>query len=181
MAKRLDKLIVIDVESTCWEQYPPDGQFNEIIEIGVCVFNLKTWEIENSEDIFVKNQYSKISEFCTKLTTITQEMIDKNGISFKEACDKLKRYKERPWASWGDYDRKQFERQCFYPRNKYGAIYPFGTHINLKNLFAIKAKLTKEVGMEEALKMYKMGIQGTHHRAVDDAINITRLAGKILV
>ena len=181
MAKRLDKLIIIDVESTCWDGYPPDGQFNEIIEIGICIFNLKTWEIESSEDIFVKNEYSKISEFCTKLTAITQEIIDQQGIPFKEACNRLKRYKERAWASWGDYDRKQFERQCFDPHNKYEATYPFGiTHINLKNLFAIKAKLTKEVGMEEALKMHRMEVQGTHHKGIDDAINIARLAAKIL-
>jgi inhibitor of KinA sporulation pathway (predicted exonuclease) len=37
MARRLDQILVVDVESTCWEGEPPDGQEPEIIEIGLCV------------------------------------------------------------------------------------------------------------------------------------------------
>ena len=36
MAKRLDQILVIDVESTCWAGAQPEGQVSEIIEIGVC-------------------------------------------------------------------------------------------------------------------------------------------------
>jgi inhibitor of KinA sporulation pathway (predicted exonuclease) len=36
IAKRLDQILVVDVESTCWAGAPPTGQISEIIEIGVC-------------------------------------------------------------------------------------------------------------------------------------------------
>ena len=34
VAKRLDQIVVIDVEATCWEGDPPAGQASEIIEEG---------------------------------------------------------------------------------------------------------------------------------------------------
>lgn len=40
MAKLLDKIIVIDVESTCWEGPPPEGQVSEIIGIGVATVDV---------------------------------------------------------------------------------------------------------------------------------------------
>ena len=36
MAKRLDHILVIDIESTCWQGgFPPRGEANDIIEIGL--------------------------------------------------------------------------------------------------------------------------------------------------
>jgi inhibitor of KinA sporulation pathway (predicted exonuclease) len=40
----------------------------------------------------VKPERSTVSEFCTELTTLTQEQVDQ-GMSFAEACERLqKRY-----------------------------------------------------------------------------------------
>ena len=36
MARKLDQILVVDVESNCWDGPPPDGQESEMIEIGVC-------------------------------------------------------------------------------------------------------------------------------------------------
>ena len=42
--------------------------------------------------------------------------------------------KDRLWASWGDYDRWQFERAC----KEAGVPYPFGTsRLNVKSLFSL--------------------------------------------
>ena len=171
MAKKLDQVIIIDVESTCWDGSPPPGQENEIIEIGVCLLDVGSRERVARESILVKPQRSTISPFCTGLTTLTQAQVD-TGISFKEACALLKsKYlsKERTWASYGDYDRRQFERQC--QDNQIG--YPFGpTHLNVKNLFALIQGLPHEVGMAEALALLGLPLTGTHHRGGDDAWNI---------
>ena len=35
MARKLDRILVVDVEATCWEGDPPPGQISEIIEIGL--------------------------------------------------------------------------------------------------------------------------------------------------
>jgi len=44
MSKKLDKILVIDVEATCWQGKNPAGESNEIIEIGICVLETATGE-----------------------------------------------------------------------------------------------------------------------------------------
>lgn len=34
MARKLDRILVVDVEATCWEGDPPPGQISAIIEKG---------------------------------------------------------------------------------------------------------------------------------------------------
>ncbi|NIM12915.1 MAG: DNA polymerase III [Candidatus Aminicenantes bacterium] len=180
MAKKLDQIIVVDVEATCWEGEPPEGQDSEIIEIGICPIDVATAEPLEKRSILVKPEKSTVSDFCTTLTTLTQDDVEK-GIAFKEACRILKkeyRTKHRAWASYGDYDRRQFERQCL----SWNISYPFGaTHINVKNLFAIAWKLPREVGMAEALKTLDLPLEGIHHRGEDDAWNIARILSELVV
>ncbi len=180
MSKKLDQIIVIDVEATCWESEPPEGQENEIIEIGICLLDVETGNRSGKQSVLVKPEKSTVSEFCTNLTSLTQEDV-KKGISFEEACAILKkeyRTKQRVWASYGDYDRRQFERQCLTR----DISYPFGpTHINVKNLFAIVSRLSHEVGMSEALKILDLPLEGVHHRGEDDAWNIARILWEILL
>jgi inhibitor of KinA sporulation pathway (predicted exonuclease) len=177
--KLLDQILVIDVESTCWEGNPPAGQDKEIIEIGVCTVDVKSGELLDKESILVRPERSTVSEFCTQLTKLTQEQVA-TGISFREACEILKtkyRSRERVWASYGDYDRKQFEHQC----QSFHVDYPFNsTHINVKSLVTLACYLPKEVGMPEALKLLKLSLQGTHHRAGDDAWNIASILATLI-
>ena len=42
MARSLDVILVVDVESACWEAEPPEGQVSEIIEIGLCTVDVKS-------------------------------------------------------------------------------------------------------------------------------------------
>lgn len=180
MAKKLDQILVIDIEATCWEGSPPPGEKNEIIEIGICTLDVATGERLEKRSILVKPKRSKVSKFCTQLTTLTQEQVDQ-GISFAEACSILKEEygsQDRVWASYGDYDRQQFERQCQYRPNNY----PFGTrHINVKTLFAIIYLLPREVGMAKALELLGTPLEGTHHRGVDDAWNIAGILSELLL
>jgi len=137
MANILNKINIIDVESTCWKRGPDDGQKSEIIEIGICVVDVVNLAIVSKKNIIIKPEFSEVSEFCTQITSITPDMVENGGILFKDALYTLKsKYdiKNRLWASWGDYDRKQFERVC----ELHAIRYPFGpTHLNIKNLFAI--------------------------------------------
>jgi len=179
MAQRLDQILVIDVESTCWEGKPPKGQESEIIEIGMCLLDVATLERVEKRSLIVKPERSSVSAFCTMLTTLTQKDVDQ-GIPLRAACDSLKQTyhsKQRAWASYGDYDRRQFERNCA-ARN---IPYPFGpTHINVKNLFATSRALPCEVGMAEALELLGIPLEGTHHRGGDDAWNIAAILAEIL-
>jgi len=179
VAKKLDQIIVIDIESTCWEGAPLDGEESEIIEIGVCTLDVASGQRVDREDIFVRPARSRVSPFCTSLTTLTQEQVDA-GVPFAEACAHLQHAygtKDRVWASYGDYDRRQFERQCA----EVGVPYPFGPgHLNVKTLFALTHALPREVGMDGALELLGLPLEGTHHRAGDDAWNITRILAKLL-
>ena len=175
---KYDKIIVVDIESTCWEKNAPQG-VNEIIEIGICTIETKSGNILESRSIIVKPIYSTVSEFCTKLTTLKNEDVE-NGISFSDACSILvNEFKtdKYTWASYGYYDMTQFKIQC----ERENVAYPFsGSHINVKILFSLINSLKKQVGMDKALKMSKMPLEGTHHRGVDDARNIARILSKIL-
>ena len=180
MAKKLDKIIVVDVEATCWSGNPPDGMASDIIEIGICLLDVHTGEITDNRGIMVKPSRSTVSDFCTGLTTITPEMVETEGIAFKDALKILKSEydsQSRIWASYGAYDLKQFQRQC----SDLGVGYPFGpSHINVKSLFAVKHRLAHETGMAGALDILNLPLEGTHHRGVDDARNIAKILYSIL-
>lgn len=180
MARKLDKILVVDIEATCWDSKNPEGMENDIIEIGICMLDVVTGEIEDNRGIIVKPERSTISPFCTELTTITPELVEKEGISFQEALKILRNEFEsqsRCWASFGAYDLKQFQRQCA----ALGRGYPFGpSHINVKTTFALKKQLNHEVGMAGALEQLQIPLEGTHHRGVDDAKNIAKILKWIL-
>jgi inhibitor of KinA sporulation pathway (predicted exonuclease) len=179
VAKALDQIIVVDVESTCWDGPPPQGEQSEIIEVGLCALNVADGARLERRSVFVRPERSHISQFCTELTTITQSQVDQ-GVSFAEACRIVAhdyKTRERTWASYGDYDRRQFERQCA----SFGVAYPFGpTHLNVKNLVALALGLSHEAGMDEALRLWSLPLEGVHHRAGDDAWNIAALLGSAL-
>lgn len=82
------------------------------------------------------------------------------------------RSQDRLWASWGDYDRRQFERVC----REFGVGYPFGiSHLNVKTLFSIAHGLDQEVGMDMGFQRLGQPMEGTHHRGADDAWNVAGL------
>jgi inhibitor of KinA sporulation pathway (predicted exonuclease) len=179
MAKKLDKVLIVDLEATCWEGDPPEGQTSEIIEIGLCVMDAATGEREEPRAILIKPQRSKLSDYCIQLTTLTPEMLA-DGIDFAEARALLREEYEshrRTWASYGDYDRLQFLEQC----EAWGVPYPFGrTHINVKNLLALKMGLEREVGLRRAMKLLDMPFEGVLHRGMDDAWNIAAVLDWVL-
>ena len=176
-----DIALVIDLEATCWEDKAPEGMVSEIIEIGISAIDYVTKEVRLRDTIIVKPKQSTVSEFCTGLTTLTQEFVDENGISFEEACEIIKtkyKSKDRIWMSWGEYDKNQFERDCKLKNVKY----PFGrTHINAKPLFSFANGLPYDLGVEGALDYLGLEFDGTSHRGGDDAYNIANIIRKTLL
>ncbi|MGW1068865.1 exonuclease domain-containing protein [Streptomyces aureus] len=165
---------VVDVEATCWEGAPPPGAVNEIIEIGLTVVDLDEGVRLEKHRILVRPARSTVSAFCTELTGLTQEEVD-GGLEFREACRVLAAQHaagERPWASWGDYDRNQFTRQCAAT----GTAYPFGRrHTNAKAVFTDAHRLRRRPGMAQALRVAGLPLEGRHHSGEDDAWNIAAL------
>ena len=181
MKRRFDILLIIDVEATCWqgESAPAEGEESEIIEIGLCTLDIASRQRLARRSILVRPERSRVSAFCTQLTTLTQEQVDR-GVPFAQACTILQEEyasRERVWASYGDYDRAMFEKQC----KQHQIAYPFGTrHMNIKTLFPVLFAHPREVGMAKALQLLELPLEGTHHRGDDDAWNIAAIAAMMM-
>ena len=180
MARRLDKILVIDIEATCWQGDPPPGEESEIIEIGLCELDVATGERGDPRAVLIQHQRSELSDFCQQLTTLTPDMLS-GGRTFEQACALLVdgyRSRQRTWASYGDYDRLQFQLQC----QERGIPYPFGrSHINVKNLLALHLNLKREVDLQRGMRLLGLPFEGTIHRGVDDAWNIAAMLARMLL
>ncbi len=175
MTRKLEKTYIVDVEATCWKEKRPNGQISEVIQVGIVVFDSVSKSISSKVSYNIRPQYSKLSEFCTELTGITAGELE-GAKNFSQVCDMIKErfphFKDYTWASYGDYDRKLFEEMSVLHKKPY----LFGrSHINIKNLFALKWGLKKEVGMAKALKILDKELVGQHHNALDDALNIAEI------
>ncbi len=170
--------LIIDLEATCWEgpeQVTHAGQ-GEIIEIGLAIVSA-TNELQWQGGWFVRPIASEpLSDFCTKLTSITQADIQTAPL-LPEALNLVAKQvkaitecelNQCTFVSWGKYDRSQFERDCA----RHSIAYPFGPHINLKQEFMTKLK---RAGLSSALTHLGLTFTGTLHRGADDAANIARI------
>lgn len=175
MAQQTGRLLVVDVECTCWETQEARGHSpREIIEIGLAAVDLRNLTIVDTGGIYLKPERSEVSEHCTNLTGLTEADLA-GGHSLREACQLLRGAHDStkmPWASWGDFDREQFDRECSLKL----VAYPFTrTHFNLKAWFAATRGLRRQMGMARALEMCGLSLEGRHHCGADDAKNIARI------
>jgi len=177
---KADKVLVIDIEATCWEGYPPKGEVSEIIEIGVVPVDLKSMEIGVGESIYVRPNRSSISSFCTDLTGITPKIIREKGIEYADAITKLTtEYDSRncPMFSWGNYDREMFWRGA----DMYSCDFPFHlSHFDIKYFFSMWQGTVKMYGLGKALKRLGIEFEGTPHCGRDDAYNTAKILVEML-
>ena len=178
---KYNRAVIVDLECTCWpEANHPPGEQTEIIEIGVCLYE-KQSGLSKKQSIFVRPEYSRISEFCTQLTGHTWDSIRSKAVPFKDAVRTLEKnypLKTSPWLSWGDFDRIQFEKDCVAK----DIPYPFGrTHINLKAIFALFKQRSKGMSVSNALKDLGLEFEGRPHNGSDDAWNIGRILQKLII
>lgn len=165
-------ILVIDLENTCEEGRPEDFP-SDVIEIGA------VWVTPQSEvvDCFeaVLQTETPITEFCTRLTGITQKDVD-GGLTFAAAMQALAefaaKYPSTLWASWGVGDPRSFEIDC--AKNSVENPLKNWTHRNLKIEFSL-ANGSKRRGLAEALEIAGIEREGVPHRALPDAINTVKL------
>ncbi len=173
------KYIILDLEATCWEDRNTSP--NEIIEIGaVCVD--EDGKILDEFCSFIRPKVHKtLSDFCIKLTTITQSQVD-NAPLFPDVLQSFQDWingfdDDYFLCSWGFYDKSQFEKDCkLWQLDKRW----LKNHISLKHQHADMFNLQKGLGMGQALQQEGLQLKGTHHRGIDDARNITQIFVKYL-
>lgn len=176
------RYLIVDLEATCW-QNEKDNSKMETIEIGALMLP-ESLELPAPEyQRFIRPfAHPILTEFCTQLTSITQETVDSADYfqtvfpDFVAWIEEQTRDEPFTFCSWGDYDYGQLKRDCA----RWGLDFPasFDQRINLKR--AYKQVFKVRVGMADALGMLDMTLEGTHHRGIDDARNIARIAQVVL-
>jgi inhibitor of KinA sporulation pathway (predicted exonuclease) len=168
--------LVIDLEATTSGDGSLPPEHMETIEIGAVLADAQSLAIVNEFQSFVRPvRHPKLLPFVTKLTGITQAMVDAAPL-FPEAFAALRAQlidHRHPlvFGSWGRYDRIQFARDC----TLHGVPNNMPPHLNLKTEFTNVQGLKKKPGMAEALKLCDLNLEGVHHRGIDDARNIARM------
>ncbi|GHT99064.1 exonuclease [Betaproteobacteria bacterium] len=178
-------ILVIDLEATCDDgnvkPIPPDEM--EIIEIGAVWATVEGKVIDEFQTFVRPLLRPHLTDFCRQLTHIQQRDVDAAEF-FPAAAAALTRFAQRhqgqsaTWGSWGNYDAKQFARDC--ARHDIPDPLAGFQHVNLKSQFAKRrfarsGKKFREVGMIKALELAGLPLTGDHHRGIDDARNIARL------
>jgi inhibitor of KinA sporulation pathway (predicted exonuclease) len=174
---RVCSILVVDLEATCADDgsIPPASM--EIIEIGAVWAGADGSVVDRFQSFVRPLDRPALTPFCTSLTGIRQADVDAAPL-FPVAAQLLREFSDRcrapgcVWASWGNYDRKQFERDCA----RHGTEYPLQLpHENVRRTFTVQQGIGTDVSLATACELAKIGLQGSYHRALDDAINTARL------
>jgi len=177
--------VIVDLEATCYDrnnnkEKAPTGFFNEIIEIGAIKLDSTGKEIDRFSHFCKPKTYKKLSNFCIELTTITQEDIN-NADDLAIILEEFMIWcKDCVIISWGNYDKTQLSKDLI--RNDLEIYLDYlEDHHSLKHLHGKWNNLGKRgVGMGRALKYENIELEGTHHRGIDDAINIAKIFRKYI-
>ena len=169
-------LVVVDLEAD--QRVEGDRRIGQTIEIGAVILRPGA-VIATEHHSFVRTTWGELSPFIRDFCGYDAEAAAaiESAPAFPEALDRFLAWAlAEPggvFASWGDYDRKQILRDC----DRHG-IEPHPwllTHVNLKARHGAFHR-RKPCGMAAALERMGVPLQGRHHRALDDARNIARIA-----
>lgn len=174
----LELINVVDIEATCYRNNRfPKGEKPEIIQIGISQLNLRNLNIIKKDCIYIIPEQSRISNYCIKITGITDEIISDKGIYFKNAIDILvDKYKSKKvsWSSWGGIDKILFKKQCEY----YSIEYPFNSYVDIQLFFSNIYGFFKTISLKEACNF--MNIEGDFHNAENDSYCTALIYAKTL-
>lgn len=177
-------ILIIDLENTCMpENERPAGYHGQIIEIGAA-WVTHDGVVEETFEVFVQAQ-NPVTEFCTQLTGITQQDVN-SGLPFPAAMQALgdfaAKHPGKTWGSWGNADINSLDFDCAH--HSVESPLKDWTHRNLKKEWSaprrqiIREKYggkAKQAGMARALEIAGIELEGPHHRALSDVLNIAKL------
>lgn len=194
-----DYYLILDFEATCDEN---KRYTNEIIEFPIILLNASSLKIVSEFHKYVKPTFfPKLTKFCTELTGIRQEMVDKadvfkktlgmvhhwmqqQGLISKEFNLQLDRktqvtyLKKFAFVTCGDWDLKvmlpkQSERENIVVPPYYERF------VNIKHIFT-NFMGKKAYGMTSMLQELNLKLEGRHHSGIDDARNITKIVVELI-
>ncbi|XP_039544017.1 3'-5' exoribonuclease 1 isoform X2 [Pimephales promelas] len=179
-----DYICVVDFEATCEENNSPDYQ-HEIIEFPIVLIDTRKLEIVDSFQEYVKPVVNpKLSEFCVKLTGISQKMVDdantfnqvlQRAVSWLQEKELGTKYKYT-FLTDGSWDMGKFLRtQCKLSQIRFPQFARKWINIRKSygNFYKVARTQTKLICMLENLGMQ---YDGRPHSGLDDSRNIARIA-----
>ena len=182
-------LYCVDLEATCDKvgesesprplEITPDQM--ETIEIGLVVIDLETLEVVDEFQRFVRPRINPVlTDFCKALTSIQQAEVD-SARTYAEVSQELgifiARYPDAAWASWGDYDARQLERDAGLAAcpSLLSGLQHFNVRKWHKGLYDDQPK-----SLKQTVESLGLVWQGNYHRGIDDARNVALIVKEIL-
>lgn len=170
---RRDRILFLDLELTCWEGDPPEGQSPEIIEAGVAEVDAASLAIVRSGSFLVRPVFSAVSPYCQQLTGISPDRLRREGRPLHEVAAGLKKNwgtASKAWMSWGS-DRRAVEHDCL----RKGVANPFSEAFHdIGMQFTLMSGSPSAVGLSEAMSLLGEERQGRVHSGEDDAVEAAR-------
>ncbi|MDX1476755.1 MAG: 3'-5' exonuclease [Saprospiraceae bacterium] len=172
--------IIFDLEATCWEGNIL-GREQEIIEIGALHMD-GFGDVFGTFQSFVRPvQHPQLSVYCRRLTGIDQQYVDAASgfdqviIRFRQWIDD--QAGDAVLCSWGskDYTLLTNDLQLHNLPQDWLPEY-----IDIKQQYHDMIGARKKRGLKRVLEQEGIPFTGDHHRALDDASNLSILFRKYL-
>jgi inhibitor of KinA sporulation pathway (predicted exonuclease) len=182
-------LYCVDLEATCDEIGDSESprphlvvrDQMETIEIGLVVIDLETFEVVDEFQRFVRPQVNPmLTDFCKKLTSIRQADVDVAGTYVEvgqELAAFIARYPNAAWASWGDYDARQLERDAGFAASP--SLLEGLPHFNARKWHAGLYD-NRPKSLKQTVESLGLVWRGAYHRGIDDARNLASIVKGIL-
>lgn len=175
-----DRLIVFDLEATCWEPDIPERV--EILEIGAVRFEFAAGSCPAAaafSEVVRPVGTPALSDFCLGLLPIGQAEADAAD-PFPAVFGRFVKWigPGSFWlASWGKLDRALLPLEC----SRHGLRLPaeFRGYIDMRREFS-RMKRVRPPSLRVAMESCGLEMEGTAHRALDDARNLARLTRILL-
>jgi inhibitor of KinA sporulation pathway (predicted exonuclease) len=166
------KVVCFDLEMCCWDDR--EKGTGEVISIGLAELCLTTGKILRTAEHIVKPENDLVSEFCTKLTGLTQERVDTQGKPLEMVLESIKNKfggAHKTYVAWGN-DAAILDEEC----TTKDFFSPFTNSINAALVFMVKHRHNGgRLSMVKAMDQYDLQFEGKQHNAMVDAKNLARL------
>ncbi len=168
--------IVFDLEATCWENMR-HNHVQETIEIGAVKVDRYGDVLGQFEKFVQPVLFPTLSPFCKELTSITQNQVEgANEFStvIEEFQDWIGHFDNEEYllCSWGFFDKTQLIQDCELHKMEGDWV---NQHISLKHQYNDYKGNRKHIGLNKAIRKEGFEFTGTHHRGIDDAINLVKI------
>ena len=159
----------------------------EMIAYGAVLVSLnKKGEIKKSKEpiLFYVKAKNKIGRIVENLTGINQDTLNKVGISFCQAMEKLKKYcgpyfSKTIFMTFGNNDIRILNQSCSYnldtPKEIVSVIQK--NYVDFQSVISefIKDEGNNPYSLANYLSLFELDFSGTQHDPKDDAVNLSRL------